>query len=332
MKALVYTAPKTFEYQTVSDPVPATGEVLIKIESVGICGSDMHAYLGHDERRIAPLILGHEAAGTIVGGVRDGERVAINPLVTCGTCPACLAGRNNICPDRQIISMMPREGAFAELLAMPAVNVISAPDNIAYDQIALIEPIACGWHAVRLSLDLPAVDSDGSSMKALVIGGGAVGVGSALSLVAQGVNDITIVEPNILRRTLLQKTLECAILAPDELDTGTMFDLVYDAAGYSATRALASAQVKPGGVIMHTGLGEAAGGLDLRRMTLQEISCIGTYTYTSEDFRQTAQALFDGRLGSLDWFETRPLSEGLQAFVDIESALVEVPKLILKPH
>ena len=88
MKALVYTGPESLDYRDVADPAPCRDDALVRIESVGICGSDMHAYLGHDERRPAPLILGHEACGIIEGGERDGTRVTINPLVACGTCPA----------------------------------------------------------------------------------------------------------------------------------------------------------------------------------------------------------------------------------------------------
>ena len=119
MKALVYTAPKRVEYRDFDDPSPTNGELLVKISNVGICGSDMHAYLGHDDRRPAPLILGHEASGVIEEGEKKGERVVINPLVTCGVCPQCLDGRSNLCPKRQIISMPPRQGAFAEYIAMP---------------------------------------------------------------------------------------------------------------------------------------------------------------------------------------------------------------------
>ena len=108
MKALVYTGPNALEMREVPDPAPKADEALLRVESVGLCGSDIHAYLGHDERRPAPLILGHEAAGTIMAGPGKGDRVTVNPLVTCGTCEACLAGRDNLCPDRQIISMPPR--------------------------------------------------------------------------------------------------------------------------------------------------------------------------------------------------------------------------------
>ncbi|HAT86743.1 MAG TPA: galactitol-1-phosphate 5-dehydrogenase, partial [Rhizobiales bacterium] len=110
-----------------------------------------------------------------------------------------------------------------------------------------------------------------------------------------------------------------------------LFAVVVDAVGYAATRAMASQLASPGGVIVHIGLGEDVGGLDIRRMTLQEISFIGTYTYTAKDFRDTAQAMFDGRLGALDWTEIRPLSDGNTAFRDIRAGLIPNPKIILKP-
>ena len=124
MKALVYDGIETLGFRDVPDPIPNDGELLIKVEAVGICGSDMHAYLGHDARRPAPLILGHEAAGVVTGGDSDGMRVTVNPLVTCTTCAACQSGRENLCPARQIISMQPREGAFAQYISMPRCNLV----------------------------------------------------------------------------------------------------------------------------------------------------------------------------------------------------------------
>ena len=326
MKALVYEAPETLVFRDRPDPQPGEGEVLVRIGAVGICGSDMHAYLGHDERRPAPLILGHEGAGVIVGGARDGERVTINPLVTCGACPACRAGRENLCPDRQIISMPPREGAFAEWIAIPERNVVTVPDDVPLAKAALSEPIACGWHAVRLG----KAALEGALPAALVLGGGAIGLGAALSLAAQGCAQVTIVEPAPARRKALEAAGQRAI-GPDDLGADAMFDMVVDGVGLAATRETASRHARPGGVIVHIGLGAATGGLDIRRMTLQEITFIGTYTYTSEDFRHTAPALFDGRLGGLDWFETRPLSDGAQAFADIRAGLVASPKVVLVP-
>ena len=326
MKALVYTGVETLEYRDVADPVAIEGTHLIKIDSVGICGSDMHAFLGHDPRRPAPLILGHEGAGTIIGGLLDGERVTINPLVTCGTCPACLSGRDNLCPTRQIISMPPREGAFAEYVTMPEANLVIVPKGISFEKAALAEPIACGWHAVRLG----KVTMAGAGETALVIGGGAIGVGAALSLIAQGITDVTLSEPNDVRRSYLEKAVDFKVISPDQLGD-EMFDMVVDGVGFDATRATASAHARPGGVILHIGLGGGTAGLDIRRMTLQEITFTGTYTYTAQDFRDTAAAIFDGRLGPLDWTETRTLADGAAAFADIRSGSTAAPKIILKP-
>ena len=324
MKALVYDGVETLGYRDVPQAQPNSGEHLIKIMASGICGSDMHAYLGHDDRRPAPLILGHEAAGIIQGGPHDGMRVTINPLVNCGTCQACTSGRENLCPKRQIISMPPREGAFAQYVAMPEANLVEVPADVPLEKAALCEPLAVSWHAVRLASEAlhPAMDK-----RALVIGGGAIGLAAALALKAFGLDDITIAEPNETRRNFLNAN--CGQKAVEQAQGG--FPVVIDAVGYAATRELASAMTLPGGVIAHVGLGDGAGGLDIRRMTLQEITFIGTYTYTSQDFRDTAAAIFDGRLGPLDWVEQRGLSEGFAAFKDIRAGRVAAPKIILSP-
>ena len=324
MKALVYEGVETLVLRDAPDPVAQGEDHLIRVEASGICGSDMHAFLGHDARRPAPLILGHEAAGTIIGGPRDGTRVTINPLVTCGTCAACASGRENLCGARQIISMPPREGAFAQYVTMPAGNLVEVPEGASIDKAALAEPLAVSWHAARLALEAlhPAQER-----RALVIGGGAIGLAASLALKAMSVGDVTLVEPNEMRRDFL--THRCGQTTTSAAEG--LFPIVIDAVGYSATRAVASAHAAPGGVIAHVGLGEDSGGLDVRRMTLQEITFIGTYTYTAQDFRDTAAAIFDGRLGPLDWIETRALDGGAQAFADIRAGAVAAPKIILKP-
>ena len=324
MKALVYTGTESMAFQDMPTPEPTDGEVLIRVDSVGICGSDMHAFLGHDNRRPAPLILGHEAAGVIEGGARDGERVTINPLVTCGTCPACRSGRENLCPTRQIISMPPREGAFAEYVTMPETNLVRVPGNVPFETAALAEPLSVSWHAARLSLEAihPAAER-----RVLIVGGGAIGLAAALAYKAMGVDDVIVSEPNEIRRAYLVD--RCGVNATDKADG--QYAIVVDAVGYAATRAIASAMVEPGGVIMHIGLGEDTGGLDVRRMTLQEITFIGTYAYTAQDFRDTARAIFDGRLGDLDWAEHRPLADGAAAFLDIRAGKVAAPKIVLRP-
>ena len=331
MKALVYTGPKAMEMRNVADPVASADDALIKIDSVGICGSDMHAWAGHDERRPAPLILGHEAAGAIVDGPDAGTRVTVNPLVTCGNCTDCLSGRSNLCASRQIISMPPREGGFAEYLAMPRKNLVPVAGATGLEQAALAEPIACGWHAVRLARR--AMCSELAESTCMVLGGGAIGLGASLVLALHGAREVWIGETNPARRLVLERQGDFRVFDPltsDGPPIGTA-DLVVDGVGYEATRAHASRSVRPGGVIAHIGLGSAEGGLDIRRLTLQEITFFGTYTYTDEDFRDTAQAIFDGKLGALDWCEVRPLSEGARSFEEISAGKVSAPKIILKP-
>ncbi|RJL22662.1 zinc-dependent alcohol dehydrogenase [Paracoccus siganidrum] len=325
MKALVYTGIKTLEMREVPDPIPGEDEVLVRVEAAGICGSDMHAWLGHDERRPAPLILGHEVAGTIASGPRRGQRVTVNPLATCGTCPACREGRDNLCPDRQIISMPPREGGFAELIRSPERNLVALPDDVPAAVACLAEPLACSWHALKLAhrtLFRPP-------RRVLILGGGAIGFGAALAARAMGSQDIAIVEPNPARRQHLAQIEGFPVLerAPDDQPP----DLVIDAAGFAATRQVASDLVRPGGLILHIGLGQATDGLNIRRMTLQEITFIGTYTYTRQDFRDCAEAIFDGRLGRCDWSQGRALADGAAAFADIRENLVAAPKVILLP-
>ena len=328
MKALVYQAPQQLDFSDVAPPEPQNEtELLVHIDSVGICGSDLHAYLGHDERRPPPLVLGHEAAGVIAQGPRASERVTINPLVSCGQCPACVNQLDNLCPQRQIISMPPRPGAFAQQVVIPASNVLSVPARISLTQAALAEPLACGWHAVQLAQRAVATGND--TLKCLVIGGGAIGLGVALCLRAQGFSSISLLEKNPLRRQFLQQ--HCPGQVISELDRNSYYDLLIDAVGIAASRQLACARAYPGASVVHIGLGSADGGIDVRRLTLQQISFIGSYTYSQQDFRACAQALFAGALGDLGWIEIRQLSSGAQAFADLVAGKVAAPKIILKP-
>ncbi len=328
MKALILTGPGKLDYRDA--PVPEIdGQTLISTAHVGICGSDMHAWMGHDERRPPPLILGHEAAGTALHGPFANKPVTINPLVTCGECVACLAGRQNLCVHRQIISMPPRPGAFAEFVSVPDRNLVPVPDGVPTYKAALAEPIACAWHAVRLARR--ALYKPLEEASCLVTGGGAIGLGAALVLADQGALQVSIAETNASRRSVIRQCGDFCVFDPLASDHRESYDLVVDGAGFAATRRLASAVVEPGGVIMHIGLGSGSGGLDVRRVTLQEITFIGTYTYSRQDFLDTATAIFSGRLGPLDWAEIRPLSGGSAAFSDLKAGRVAAPKIILAP-
>ena len=156
MKALVYTEPNVLLCREEPEPTPGNDEVLVRVEAVGICGSDMHAYHGHDSRRPPPFVLGHEAAGLVVSGPGRGARVAVNPLVPCGVCDWCLQGRPHLCPSRQLLSVPPRTGAFAELVRVPEANVLGEVGKgfaIANDRLSRQRVnIACGQ---QLAADPP---------------------------------------------------------------------------------------------------------------------------------------------------------------------------------
>ena len=328
MKALVYTAPHVLEISNVPDPAPRGDDVLVAVEAVGICGSDMHAWHGHDERRPAPLILGHEAAGRIVAGPRKGEAVTINPLVTCGRCDACQSGRSNICRSRQIISMPPREGAFAELVAIPERNVVVIPTGLSIRNAALAEPVAVSWHAANVGMR--ALQRPLPQAVCVVIGGGAIGLAAALCLRLFGATAIHVIESNVSRHATISAAGPFAVCVPGAGLDDASADLIIDAVGADATRATASRLVKPGGVIVHTGLQGGSSGLDIRRLTLQEVTFIGTYTYSMVDFRETVAALASGHLGSLDWIEERALEDGAVAFADLDSGRTAAAKIILR--
>ncbi len=329
MQALVYTAPNMLAVQEIAIPQPAEDEVLVRVAAVGICGSDMHAYHGHDSRRPAPLVLGHEAAGTIVSGPRVGERVTINPLIVDPNCPAALAGRPHLSPTRQIISMPPRPGAFAEFVTIPERNVLPISAGLDFRKAALVEPIAVAWHAVRIGLE--RLDQASDAAKVLVIGGGAIGIAAGLVARRAGVAGLWVAEPNARRRALIAERERLRTFDPLTTVFAEDVDLVIDAVGATSTRAAASRLVRPGGVIVHVGLLPGMDGFDIRRLTLQEITICGSYCYTPGDFSQTLAAIEAGELGSLDWFAERSLSEGRRAFADLDEGTVAAPKIVLMP-
>jgi len=329
MKALVYTGPNSLVYREEPDPVAEPGELVVRVEAVGICGSDMHAYHGHDSRRPAPLILGHEAAGRIVGGARYGERVTINPLVVDPSCPYAIGGRWHLSPTRQIISMPPRSGAFAELVRIPERNVVAIPDHMPISHAALAEPVAVAWHAVRLGAE--RVHQPLAACRVVILGGGAIGLASAIVARHFGARDVRIAEPNVLRQMAIADQEGFDVYAPGTLGEpqANSIDLVIDAVGASATRACACAMVRPGGVIVHAGLLPGLDGLDVRKITLQEVTVTGTYCYTPIDFHQTVDALAAGALGALKWFSECPLEDGAKAFRDIDEGTSGASKLVL---
>jgi 2-desacetyl-2-hydroxyethyl bacteriochlorophyllide A dehydrogenase len=330
LKALVYTKPGELVYRDEPDPVPGPGEVLVKVEAVGICGSDMHAYHGHDPRRVPPLILGHEVAGTVATGPKQGCRAVINPLITCGRCDYCENGRSNLCPKRELIGMR-LPGAYADYVSIPIENIIEIPDGFSAVHAALTEPAAAALHALNLARKRS--DRPLAELKTLVIGGGAVGLLAALLLEAYGCKRVVLSETNALRRESAARWASCQVHDPinDPELTSDDFELIIDAVGGSVTRKVAMRAVKPGGIFVHIGLMDAGGELDIRKLTLFEIDLIGIYTYTPSDMRAAANTLETGLLGNLGWIETRSLSDGAKAFDDLDSERTAAAKIVLLP-
>ncbi|MCH8155435.1 MAG: alcohol dehydrogenase catalytic domain-containing protein, partial [Proteobacteria bacterium] len=213
MKALVLLGPERMELRDEPAPAPRPGEALVRVEAAGICGSDLHSYLGRDARRPPPVILGHEACGIVESGPRAGRRVVINPQITCGRCAACRSGRSNLCIDKEIVSIPPRQGTFAELISVPEENLIEVPDGLDPLRAALAEPLATSFHAAVIAEPHLAKPLDRCA--ALVIGGGAIGLGVALVLAARGCDRIHLAERNPLRRARLQAQREFQVYDPD---------------------------------------------------------------------------------------------------------------------
>jgi len=333
MRALVYTRPN--EMQLLERPMPdaALGEVVLKIEAVGICGSDMHAYHGHDPRRKPGLVLGHEFVGRIEQsaalGFERGTRFTGNPLITCATCEYCAQGRNNLCANRTMVGMT-RPGAFADYMSIPAASLIAMPQQMPAAVAALTEPAATAWHAINLSMRSLARPLH--ECRVLVFGGGAIGMLAALLLKRLGVQRLAVTELNTLRRASIEQHVGCEAIDPRQQTLPeSAYDYVMDAVGSKITRQQAFAGIKPGGVVMHVGLQDWASEIDMRKLTLAEITLLGTYTYTTADLRATVNALDRGLFGDLSWVEQRPLAEGAAAFADLDQGRSAAAKIVLVP-
>ena len=333
MKALVYTQPNEAQLLDRDAPQAEPGDVVLRIDAVGICGSDMHAWHGHDPRRKPGLVLGHEFAGTVLASRhadwQPGQRVTGNPLITCGTCDYCVTGRDNLCSRRTMVGMT-RPGAFAEAMGIPGRCLIALPDSLDAVRGALTEPAATALHAVHLSMR--GMPRPLAECRTLVLGGGAIGMLTALLLRHHGVDRLEVAEVNEARRASLQRHARCATFDPRERSAEeSAFDYVVDAVGSKLTRQAALAAVKPGGLVMHIGLQDWASEIDMRKLTLAEITLMGTYTYSTADLRATVASIDRGVFGDLSWVERRPLAQGAQAFEDLHHGRVASAKVVLEP-
>jgi len=332
MQALVYTGTQELVYRKEKNPKIVNNESIVKVFASGICGSDMHAYHGKDNRRIPPLILGHEISGTIDKGKFAGKKVILNPLITCSECEYCANGREHLCKKRIILGMsqpIERQGGFAEYVSIPNKNIYELPNTLDIKEAPIAEPTAVALHAVELGekkLSKPL-----KNLKVLIIGGGAIGLLSGLILSkVKNCKKIVIADPNEKRLGECSKYLDAEAVKPNSNTiVDDHFDIVFDTVGMEVTRKQAIQVIKPGGVIIHIGLTQPSGPFDFRKTTLQEITFIGTYCYTNKDFEKTLSILADKKIGSLDWIEYRKLKDGSSAFKQIHDGSCSAPKIIL---
>jgi L-iditol 2-dehydrogenase len=246
MKTAVMTGLKELEWEQRPIPVPSKGEVLVRVEHVGICGSDLHYYeqgaIG-DFKVSFPFVLGHEAAGTVVEigeGVTDlavGDRVAMEPGKTCGQCIYCKTGRYNLCPDVEFFATPPIDGVFCEYVAHPASLCFRLPENMDTIEGALIEPLAVGFHAAN---------QGGARLgqKAVVMGAGCIGLMTLLALKAFGVTEVYVVDVMENRLAKAKELGAAGIINGKEQDAveelmrataGKGMDLCIDTAGSQIT-------------------------------------------------------------------------------------------------
>ena len=328
MKALVYTGTETLELRDEPKPKAGPGESLVKVLSAGICGSDMHAWHGHDARRVPPMILGHELAGIVETGPMQGMRVAINPMVTCLICDDCRDGKPNLCQKRDLLGLL-RAGGYAEYVVAPDRNLIPIPDTLSFEHAALMEPLAVSLHAIRLVehvLTRPI-----SEANVAILGGGAIGLLAALVLRQKGVRELHIAETSTTRLKLLRSMDFAHCYDPrSSSPNDAHMHVVFDAVGSGLTRKAASQLVRQGGVISHIGLQDNEPGLDVRRITLQEITVLGNYTYNDQDCAAALDLLDRQALGDYPWLECRPLATGAESFRDIDQGIAP-PKIVLQP-
>jgi threonine dehydrogenase-like Zn-dependent dehydrogenase len=315
MKAIVYTAPLTLEGLEWPAPTPAEGEVLVEVGSVGICGSEVEGVRSRSPFRVPPLVMGHECAGTRTD---TGERVAVNPIITCGLCDLCRAGITEVCRSRQIIGVH-RPGAFAELVSVPTANCHPLPTSVSDIQGALVEPFANAVHARAVGLRLA---SPGPVRRIGVIGGGALGL-AVCSLCAEDRSvEVTLCEIDERRRDSATGVAGVTVGAW----LGQELDIVFDAVGTAETRAMSVDRLRPGGAAVWIGLHSPDAALDGPGVVRTEKRIAGSFAYSDPEFRSAVGAV--ERLQPA-WAEPQPLSSGTEVFLSLLKQATSAPRTVL---
>lgn len=246
MKQIVLEAPGKFGQREAAAPVAAAGHALVRMEKVGICGSDFHAFAGRHPIYTYPRVIGHELSGIVVQaptnpfGIQAGDRCAIEPYLTCGRCRACAQGRNNCCENIQVLGIHV-DGGMQEFLSVP-LKLLHPSKSLSLEQLALVETLGIGAHAVDRS-------GVAAGQSAMVVGAGPIGIAVSQFAQERGAG-VHIVEKSEWRRSFVEQMGFPSSENPEERQA----DVVFDATGSAAAMAASLQCVAPGGRLVFVGL------------------------------------------------------------------------------
>lgn len=316
------------------EPTPGPGDVVVRVTSTGVCGSDLSALAGTHIFRKPPLISGHEAGGVVhsvgedVEGVRPGDRVVIDPQRVCGRCATCRSGRYHLCPSKQMLGISEWDGSFADLVAVPAYTLIPAPDGVRDEHLALAEPIAVAAHAVGRADLMHAA-------RALVLGGGTIGSLIVRVLSDRGVPVVDVVEPREFLAPTLRTMGATSVFTPEEFAErgGDLYDTIFIAAGVPSLVDTAFDNVATGGTIVQVAVFKSGHEIPIGELQVKEVSFLGTAMYVRDDFI-TALGVLERHPDLADLLVSRTVS--LEEGADLVTTMAaegpgDILKLVLIP-
>ncbi|MEN9059792.1 zinc-dependent alcohol dehydrogenase [Ponticoccus litoralis] len=318
MKALVYTGPKSVEVRETEQPQPKPGEVLLKLQLCGVCGTDIGIHSGSHPRAAAPLILGHEFVGEVVTpGSRfgPGQRVVAYPLFSCGTCHPCRTGKPHVCNSLRLIGI-DGDGGIAQYLAVDEDMLFAVPEEMDNRIAALVEPMAVALRAVEQS-------GMGLADRIAVLGAGPIGLLTALAARQAGAASVLVSDVDPARLALARDLgFQPVDLRHEDLSAqvqtmtgGDGVDVVFECAGVADAAGDMTRIARPGGTICLTSLHKSPCPVALLDIAFKELRLVGSRVYTREQFRRSidlAMTLAD----DLERLITRtlPLSQSAQVF------------------
>lgn len=311
MKALVFTALGKVEVKDVDDVVAGDSEDIVHVERAGICGSELHGIAG-PSFRVPPLIMGHEFVGT----TDDGRRVAVNPLISCGTCEMCRRGETQLCRTRVLLGAH-KAGGFAERVVVPRSLIHDIPSELDWDNAGLIEPLANAVHAWNLA-EAPV------NARVGIIGCGPIGLACLEIARYRGAAFIACADLSEDRRAVASSL--GANLVSTSLDGE--FDVIFDAVGSAATRTASLEHLIPGGTTIWLGLATPDVNFDAAAAVRLEKSIRGSFAYTDAEF---VEAIELAPHLDLSWATTYPLDEGAEIFTALMNGQSTPIKALLKP-